>query len=84
MVPASKAKSKASKRKSQPKAPAISPYSSYGLIKGALISDTLQVFQGWDLKLSKRDNLARVRSSNCIGAPTQLAEAGVHHLQPAL
>ena len=71
MVAASKAKSKASKRKSQPKAPAISPYSSYGLIKGALISDTLQVFQGWDLELSKRDNLARVRANNCIGAPTQ-------------
>ena len=71
MVAASKAKSKASKRKSKSKAPVISPYSSYGLIKGALISDTLQVFQGWDLKLSKRDNLARVRANNCIRAPTQ-------------
>ena len=71
MVQASKSKTQASKRKSKPKAPVISPYSSYGLIKGALISDTLQVFQGWDLELSKRDNLARVRANNCIGAPTQ-------------
>jgi hypothetical protein len=36
-----------------------------------LVSETLQVFQGWDLEASKRTNLDRVRSSNSIGAPTQ-------------
>ena len=71
MAPATKARTKASKRKGKAKAPAMSPYSSYGLIKGALISETLQVCQGWDLQGSKRANLNRVRSSNCIGAPTQ-------------
>jgi len=70
----SKAPSKASaptKPKAKVKAPAIPPYSSYGLIKGSLISETLQLFQGWDLEASKRTNLDRVRGSNSIGAPTQ-------------
>ena len=64
--------------KAKPNAPkggaktlSITPYSSYGLIKGALISETLQVFQGWDLEASKRVNLNRVRASNSIGAPTE-------------
>jgi hypothetical protein len=61
----------APKTKAQPKAPAITPYCSFGLIKGALVSETLQIFQGWDLEASKRINLDRVRSSNSIGAPTQ-------------
>ena len=61
----------ARKAKAQPKAPAITPYCSFGLIKGALVSETLQVFQGWDLETSKRTNLDQVRSSNSISAPTQ-------------
>ncbi len=71
MATATKARTKASKREGKAKASHITPYSSYGLIKGSLISDTLQVCKGWDLEASKRANLNRVRSSNCIGAPTQ-------------
>jgi len=68
---APKAKSKPKAPKPKTKAPSSTPYSSYGLIKGALISETLQVFQGWDLEASKRTNLDQVRASNSIGAPTQ-------------
>lgn len=64
-------KAKAAKGKGKQKTTAPPPYSSYGLIKGALISETLQVFQEWDLEASKRANLDRVRASNSIGAPTQ-------------
>jgi hypothetical protein len=64
-------KAKATKAKGKQKTTALPPYSSYGLIKGALISETLQVFQEWDLEASKRANLDRVRASNSIGAPTQ-------------
>jgi len=64
-------KAKVPKSKAKPRPPAVTPYSSYGLIKGALVSETLQVFQGWDLEASKRTNLDRVRASNSIGAPTQ-------------
>ena len=64
-------KAKAAKGKGKQKTTALTPYSSYGLIKGALISETLQVFQEWDLEASKRANLDRVRASNSIGAPTQ-------------
>jgi hypothetical protein len=73
MALATKAKPKAPKHKpkAKPKAPVITPYSSYGLIKGALVSETLQVFEGWDLGASKRTNLDQVRASNSIGAPTQ-------------
>ncbi|MCP9832148.1 DUF1819 family protein [Synechococcus sp. HJ21-Hayes] len=70
-APKAKTTPRAPKAKAQPKAPAITPYSSYGLIKGALISETLQVLQGWDLETSKRANLDQVRASNSIGAPTQ-------------
>jgi hypothetical protein len=64
-------KAKAAKGKGKQKTTATPPYSSYGLIKGALISETLQVFQEWNLEASKRANLDRVRASNSIGAPTQ-------------
>ena len=57
--------------KPRTKAPAIPRYGSDGLIRGALISDTLQALQGWDLEASKRANLDRLRQSNSIGAPTQ-------------
>jgi hypothetical protein len=70
-APKAKTTPRAPNAKAQPKAPAITPYCSFGLIKGALVSETMQVFQGWDLEASKRTNLDRVRSSNSIGAPTQ-------------
>ncbi len=70
-APKAKTTPRAPKAKAQPKAPAITPYCSFGLIKGALVSETLEVFQSWDLEASKRTNLDRVRSSNSIGAPTQ-------------
>ena len=69
MALATKAKPKAPKAK--PKAHVVTPYSSYGLIKGALASETLQMLEGWDLGASKRTNLDQVRASNSIGAPTQ-------------
>ena len=59
------------KTKAKAKTPAISPYRSDGLIRGALISDTLQALQGWDLGASKRATLDLLRQSNSIGAPTQ-------------
>lgn len=59
------------KTKTKAKGKEGTPYSSYGLIKGALVSETLHLFQGWDLETSKRVNLEQVRSSNSIGAPTQ-------------
>jgi hypothetical protein len=68
-TPPAKDKPKAPKAKQ--KTPTITPYCSFGLIKGALVIETLQVFQGWDLEASKRANLDRVRASNSISAPTQ-------------
>ena len=59
------------KSKAKAKAPAITTYRSDGLIRGPLISDTLQALQGWDLEVSKRANLDQLRQSNSIGAPTQ-------------
>ncbi|QPN63672.1 BrxA family protein [Synechococcus sp. CBW1004] len=70
-APKPKTTPRAPKAKAQPKAPGITPYCSFGLIKGALVSETLQVFEEWDLEASKRANLDRVRASNSIGAPTQ-------------
>ena len=60
-----------SKSKAKANASAITPYNSDGLIRGPLISDTLQALQGWDLEASKRVNLYQLRQSNSIGAPTQ-------------
>ena len=57
--------------KAKAKTPAIPPYRSDGLIRGPLISDTLQALQGWELEASKRANLEQLRQSNSIGAPTQ-------------
>jgi hypothetical protein len=59
------------KTKAKPKAPAIPTYRSDGLIRGPLISDTLQALQGWNLEASKRANLDQLRQTNSIGAPTQ-------------
>lgn len=44
------------------------PVSSSISIRGALISETYQVFQRWDFTLSKTENLIRVRSENCTGS----------------
>ena len=57
--------------KSKAKTAAIPPYRSDGLIRGPLVSDTLQALQGWELEASKRANLEQLRQSNSIGAPTQ-------------
>jgi hypothetical protein len=76
--PAQKASAKAkakpqpkSKSKTKANAPASTPYSSDGLIRGPLVSDTLLALQGWDLEASKRANLDQLRHTNSIGAPTQ-------------
>jgi hypothetical protein len=42
--------------------------SSFTIIKGSMIEETYAVFAGWDLTLSKRQNLDRLRSENFIGA----------------
>jgi hypothetical protein len=70
-APTAKGRPKAPKSKAKTKAPAIRTYGSDGLIRGPLISDTLQAFQSWDLEASKRANLDLLRQSNSIGAPTQ-------------
>jgi hypothetical protein len=57
--------------KAKAKTPAIPPYRSDGLIRGPLVSDTLQALQGWELEASKRANLEELRQTNSIGAPTQ-------------
>lgn len=57
--------------KAKAKTAAIPPYRSDGLIRGPLVSDTLQALQGWELEASKRANLEQLRQTNSIGAPTQ-------------
>ena len=57
--------------KAKAKTPATPPYRSDGLIRGPLVSDTLQALQGWELEASKRANLEELRQTNSIGAPTQ-------------
>jgi hypothetical protein len=42
--------------------------SSFTIVKGALIEETYAVLSGWDFSRSKRENLARVREKNTIGA----------------
>jgi hypothetical protein len=42
--------------------------SSFTLIKGSMIDETYAVFAKWDLALSKRENLDRLRRENFIGA----------------
>jgi hypothetical protein len=42
--------------------------SSFTIIKGSLIDETYTVFCGWEFRLSKVDNLRRVRDENSIGA----------------
>lgn len=42
--------------------------SSFTIIKGAMIEETYAVFAAWDLNLTKRENLNRLRDENYIGA----------------
>ncbi len=44
--------------------------SSFTIVKGTLIPETYAVFAAWDLGLSKRDNLDRLREQNTIGVPS--------------
>jgi hypothetical protein len=42
--------------------------SSFTIVKGAMINETYAVFAAWDFSRSKRENLARLREDNFIGA----------------
>jgi hypothetical protein len=42
--------------------------SSFTVIKGALIPETYQAFQNWDLEQPKRDNISRLKELNVFGA----------------
>lgn len=42
--------------------------SSFTVVKGAMIEETYTAFTRWNLALSKRENLDRLRSDNSIGA----------------
>ena len=42
--------------------------SSFTVVKGAMIDETYAVFAAWDFARSKRENLARLRDENFIGA----------------
>lgn len=42
--------------------------SSFTVIKGALIEETYATLAAWDFKLSKKENLDRLRDENAIGA----------------
>ncbi len=42
--------------------------SSFTVVKGAMIDETYAVFAAWDFERSKRENLARLREENFIGA----------------
>ncbi len=42
--------------------------SSFTIVKGAMIDETYAVFTAWDFGRTKRENLARVREENFIGA----------------
>jgi len=42
--------------------------SSFAVIKGTMLEETHAVFERWDLKASKRQNLDRLREENYIGA----------------
>lgn len=44
--------------------------SSFTIVKGALIPETYEVLAQWDLDLSKKANLDRLRRENYIAAPS--------------
>ena len=41
--------------------------SSFTIIKGSLIEETHRAFQIWDLDLSKKENLDRMKANNVFG-----------------
>ena len=45
--------------------------SSFTIIKGALIQETYEVLQRWDLTMSRKANLDRLRDENYIGATSE-------------
>lgn len=45
--------------------------SSFTLIKGAMIEESYAVLAGWELSQDKRENLARLREQNFIGARSE-------------
>jgi hypothetical protein len=45
--------------------------SSFTLIKGALINETYAVLAAWDFRISKKENLDRLRHTNYIGASSE-------------
>jgi hypothetical protein len=49
-------------------APRANVASSFTTVKGAMIDESYSVFASWDLGLSKRENLDRLRADNSIGA----------------
>jgi hypothetical protein len=52
--------------------------SSFTIIKGSLIEETYTTFAGWDLSLSKYENLRLMREENRIGAPSRNWLRDVH------
>jgi hypothetical protein len=42
--------------------------SSFTIVKGSLIDETYSIFRDWDYRVSKFENLRRVRDENSIGA----------------
>ena len=42
--------------------------SSFTIVKGSLIEETYSIFRDWDYRVSKFENLRRVRDENSIGA----------------
>jgi len=42
--------------------------SSFTIVKGSLIEETYSIFRNWDYRVSKFENLRRVRDENTIGA----------------
>ena len=42
--------------------------SSFTIVKGSLIEETYSIFRDWDYRVSKFENLRRVRDENTIGA----------------
>lgn len=43
-------------------------FSSFSIIKGAMIRETYTAFQNWDWNLSAAENVREIKESNCVGA----------------
>jgi hypothetical protein len=62
--------------------------SSFTIVKGAMISETYDTLAQWDLDVSKKANLDRLRRENYIGAPSaswlrEVAKVLNRRLEPA-